>query len=61
MLDFEKRNCSISFWPNHSGKKFQGKIWIFVEVLSLTNIIYGITVSNDNTCITSSTRDQAAC
>ena len=29
---FRKRIASICFGPNHSGKKFRGKIWIFEKV-----------------------------
>ena len=30
---FRKRIASICFGPNHSGKKFRGKIWIFEKVI----------------------------
>ena len=30
---FQKRIASICFGPNHSGKKFGGKIWIFEKVI----------------------------
>ena len=30
---FKRRIASICFGPNHSGKKFQAKIWIFAQVI----------------------------